>query len=103
MMTDAAANHGNSGGPLVSEQGQVIGVLVSGIENAEGMNFAIPSDMVKAFLTYVLTQSRLPRGRCGELEPLFNEASNMAFKWDKLFTGIKLVVDAIALIVSVIV
>lgn len=50
MMTDCAVNGGNSGGPIFNEKGVAIGVIVSGITAAEGMNFAIPMDTVKAFI-----------------------------------------------------
>ncbi len=50
MMTDCAINGGNSGGPIFNDRGLVIGVIVSGITEAEGMNFAIPADTVMGFL-----------------------------------------------------
>ncbi len=50
MMTDCAVNHGNSGGPVFDEKGEVIGVIVSGIDSAEGMNFAIPLKNVENFI-----------------------------------------------------
>ncbi len=50
MMTDCAVNGGNSGGPIFNDRGLVIGVIVSGISDAEGMNFAIPADTVMGFL-----------------------------------------------------
>ena len=50
MMTDCAVNGGNSGGPVFNEFGEVIAVIVSGIDDAEGMNFAIPMDTVINFL-----------------------------------------------------
>jgi len=40
IQTDAAANPGNSGGPAVDRQGQVVGVLLSG--GGENLNFAVP-------------------------------------------------------------
>src|SRR5581483_6828343 len=42
VQTDAAANPGNSGGPAVDKQGNVVGVLVSG--GGENINFAIRID-----------------------------------------------------------
>ncbi len=50
LMTDCAINGGNSGGPMFNSNGAVIGVIVSGITSAEGMNFAIPIDVVKKFI-----------------------------------------------------
>jgi len=49
MQTDAAINRGNSGGPLVNLQGQVVGVVTakSGGAGVEGLGFAIPSNVAK--------------------------------------------------------
>jgi S1-C subfamily serine protease len=48
IQTDAAANPGNSGGPALDKQGQVVGVLVSG--GGENINFAIPISLACAKL-----------------------------------------------------
>lgn len=50
LMTDCAINGGNSGGPMFNANGEVIAVIVSGIDGAEGMNFAIPIDDVISFI-----------------------------------------------------
>ena len=47
IQTDAAINHGNSGGPLVDMQGQVVGINSAGDDNAQNIGFAIAIDCVK--------------------------------------------------------
>jgi putative serine protease PepD len=50
IQTDAAINHGNSGGPLLNLQGQVIGVnsqIESDSGGNDGVGFAVPSNTVK--------------------------------------------------------
>jgi len=42
MQVDVPINQGNSGGPLLDEDGNLIGVVFAGIEQFEGINFAIP-------------------------------------------------------------
>ena len=46
IQTDAAVNHGNSGGPLIDKYGNVIGINSQGIAKniAEGLNFAISAN-----------------------------------------------------------
>lgn len=44
IQVDVPINQGNSGGPLVDKDGQLIGVVFAGIEQFEGVNFAIPSE-----------------------------------------------------------
>ena len=50
IQTDAAANPGNSGGPLLNGKGQVIGVVTSKLRASEGLNFAVPINYVRGLL-----------------------------------------------------
>ena len=50
LQTDAAVNAGNSGGPLVNNKGQSIGVVSFKLRSAEGLNFAIPINYVRGLL-----------------------------------------------------
>ena len=57
IQTDAAINHGNSGGPLVDQQGRVIGVnaqIESESGGSDGVGFAIPSNTVRSIVTQLV-------------------------------------------------
>ncbi|HLI51616.1 MAG TPA: PDZ domain-containing protein, partial [Thermomicrobiaceae bacterium] len=61
---DATINHGNSGGPLINVQGQVVGMntaLVSGTasEPAQGLGFAIESNTVKAYAEQIIAHGSI--------------------------------------------
>ncbi|MBR2302974.1 MAG: trypsin-like peptidase domain-containing protein [Clostridia bacterium] len=61
IMTDAAVNPGNSGGPVFNQRGFVVGIIVSVRINADGMKYAIPVDVIRSFLieqcNYSITQN----------------------------------------------
>ena len=50
IQTDATINPGNSGGPLITPNGEIIGINTVKISTAEGIGFAIPINVVKTII-----------------------------------------------------
>lgn len=71
VQTDAAINHGNSGGPLLDLTGKVVGVNTALApdpttgELAPGIGFAVGSDIVKAIYEQLRAEGRVNRGYLG--------------------------------------
>jgi S1-C subfamily serine protease len=65
IQTDAAINHGNSGGPLVDMRGRVIGMNSAGTDSAENIGFAIPIDAAKGTITSAIADPLAPAAYLG--------------------------------------
>ena len=65
IQTDAALNPGNSGGPLVSSRGEVVGVNTAIIAGAHGICFAVPSSTAQLVIPQLIRDGRVRRAFIG--------------------------------------
>ena len=71
IQTDATINQGNSGGPLINANGEIIGINTVKITSAEGIGFAVPIDVVKPIINRFSKEGK------------FEEATLGIFAYDK--------------------
>lgn len=65
FQTDAAINEGNSGGPLVNLDGQVVGINTAVASGAQGIGFAIPINDVSGLIKHVLATGKFEQPYLG--------------------------------------
>jgi serine protease Do len=65
IQTDAAINSGNSGGPLLNIDGQVIGINTAVAQSAQGIGFAIPINLAKTAIDSVVAEGKVIRPYLG--------------------------------------
>ena len=65
IQTDASINPGNSGGPLFNIKGEVIGINTAIINYAQGIGFAIPSNMTQQVVSQLRAKGKVVRGWLG--------------------------------------
>src|SRR2546427_5781839 len=65
IQTDASINPGNSGGPLFNIKGEVIGINTAIINYAQGIGFAIPSNMAQQVVSQLRSKGKVVRGWLG--------------------------------------
>ncbi|MBI3732711.1 MAG: trypsin-like peptidase domain-containing protein [Chloroflexi bacterium] len=90
IQTDAAINHGNSGGPLLNAAGQVVGINTLVVRNdgggdvAEGLGFAIPVNLVKTVSGQLIARGKVTRPFLGvsyvPLNPQLAAANDLSVK-----------------------
>lgn len=78
IQTDAAINFGNSGGPLVNVQGEVVGINTAITFGAENIGFAVPVRILNDVLPQLRDEGKVRRGYLGvavdALDPIKAEA-----------------------------
>ena len=91
IQTDAAINHGNSGGPLVDLAGEVIGINTLVVRNtnsgdvAEGLGFAIPINTAQAIAQQIIQKGYFARPYMGisfqPVNPAIASRYNLSADW----------------------
>src|SRR5438132_3891518 len=82
IQTSAAINPGNCGGALLDSSGAVIGINTAIIPNAQGIGFAIPSDVARVEMEQLIANGRVIRPWVGvvyggEVDPQSGRAYNL--------------------------
>ena len=65
IQTDATINQGNSGGPLVNKNGELIGINTVKITEAEGIGFAVPVNIIKPILERLVENGKFEEAYLG--------------------------------------
>jgi hypothetical protein len=86
---DAAVSPGNSGGPVVNVQGEVVAVSVAKLSEGEGLNFAVPINYARGLLQSQLKGGLTKLAVSGETQSLFGKApaEELPMRWKSLDTG----------------
>ena len=65
IQTDATINEGNSGGPLINTNGELIGINTVKISDADGIGFAVPINIIKPILEKLIQNGKFEEAYLG--------------------------------------
>jgi S1-C subfamily serine protease len=65
LQTDIPINEGNSGGPVIDEEGNIVGLMAFVYRNGQGLSFALPADYASRFTAAALALASRDGGRDG--------------------------------------
>lgn len=77
IQTDAALNPGNSGGPLLNSEGRVIGVNTAIVSAAQGLCFAVSSNIAADMAGRLIMHGRVRRAQLGVAAQMVNLSTRM--------------------------
>lgn len=81
LQTDASISPGNSGGPLINTDGQVVGINTRGIMSGGDMGFSIPSETIQQILPRLREHGKVNWSWTGlRLQPLRDFNRNIYFE-----------------------
>lgn len=95
LQSDAAMNPGNSGGPMIDTNGEVIGINTAIIPSAQGLSFSIGIDSAKEIARYLISDGKVKKAYLGlmtheiEIHPRIKNFYRLSSKKGLIVTGLE--------------
>jgi S1-C subfamily serine protease len=95
LQSDAAMNPGNSGGPMINTDGEVIGINTAIIPSAQNLSFSIGIDSAKEIARYLISDGKVIKAYLGlmtheiEINPRIKNFYRLSSKRGLIITGLE--------------